>query len=164
MPLFRFQLREQDHVANAFLAEEHHAQTIDPDADAARRGHAVFERDEEILVHLLPLAAGLMFLRRTGVAPVSNFDFSLNPTAEAGNEIGDRRDACPTSLRLQLREQDHVANALLTERHHAQAVNLGGEPALAFRAIVRDRTALVGSKHLRRGTEINHRWRRHSSQ
>ena len=56
-------MREEDHVADAFLAEEHHAQAVNADADAARRGHAVFERDEEIFVQLLLLAAGLMFQR-----------------------------------------------------------------------------------------------------
>ena len=61
--LFGFHLREQDHVANAFLAEQHHAQAVDPDANAAGGGHPVFERDEEIFVQLLPLAAGLMFER-----------------------------------------------------------------------------------------------------
>src|SRR5829696_5547618 len=60
---FRLQLREEDHVADAFLAEEHHAQAVDADADAARRGHAVFEGDEEIFVELLLLAARLMFER-----------------------------------------------------------------------------------------------------
>lgn len=61
----RLQLREQDDVADAFLAEEHHAEAVnaDADADAARRGHAVFEGDEEIFVQLLLLAAGLMFQR-----------------------------------------------------------------------------------------------------
>src|SRR5882672_2715048 len=60
---FRLQLREQNHVADAFLAEEHHAQAVNADADAARRGHAVFERDEEIFVQLLLFAAGLMLQR-----------------------------------------------------------------------------------------------------
>ena len=30
------------------MAEEHHAEAVNADADAARRGHAVFECDEEI--------------------------------------------------------------------------------------------------------------------
>jgi len=59
----RLQLREQVHVADAFLAEEHHAQAVNANADAARRRHSVFERDEEIFVQLLLLAAGLMFQR-----------------------------------------------------------------------------------------------------
>src|SRR5688572_12637118 len=59
----RLQLREEDHVADAFLAEEHHAQAVNADADAARRGHAVFKRDEEIFVQLLLFAAGLMLQR-----------------------------------------------------------------------------------------------------
>jgi hypothetical protein len=57
--LFRLQLREQDHVANAFLAEEHRA--VNADADAASGRHAVFERDEKIW--LLLFAAGLVFQR-----------------------------------------------------------------------------------------------------
>jgi len=56
--LLGFELREKDYVANAFLAEEHHAQAVNADADAARRRHAVFERDEEIFVQLLLLSAG----------------------------------------------------------------------------------------------------------
>src|SRR5271166_2769627 len=50
---FRFQLREQDHVADAFLAEKHHAEPVYTDADAAGGRHAVFECDEKILVQLL---------------------------------------------------------------------------------------------------------------
>jgi hypothetical protein len=42
---FRLQLREQDQVADAFLAEGHHADAVN--ADAAGRRLAVFERDEE---------------------------------------------------------------------------------------------------------------------
>ena len=67
---FRFQLREQDHIADAFLAEEHHAQAVNADADAAGGRHAVFERDEEILVQLLLLAAGLMFPLTVAVLPL----------------------------------------------------------------------------------------------
>jgi hypothetical protein len=43
----RLRLRKENHVADTFLAEEHHAKAVDADADAARRGHAVFEGDEE---------------------------------------------------------------------------------------------------------------------
>ena len=57
---FRLQLREEDHGADAFLTQEHHAQPVDVNADAARRGHAVFEGDEAIFVELLPVAAGLV--------------------------------------------------------------------------------------------------------
>ena len=42
---FRLQLREQDHVADAFLAEEHRA--VNADADAAGGRPAGFERDEK---------------------------------------------------------------------------------------------------------------------
>ena len=58
--LFRFQLREQNHVADAFLAEQHHAQAVNAHAHAAGGRHAVFQRDQKILVQLLLLAAGLM--------------------------------------------------------------------------------------------------------
>ena len=44
---FRFQLRKQNAVADAFLAEQHHAQAVN--------AHAVFERDQKILVQLLLL-------------------------------------------------------------------------------------------------------------
>jgi hypothetical protein len=56
-------LREQDHVADAFLAEEHHAKAVNAHAHAAGGRHAVFERHEKILVQLLLFAAGLMFQR-----------------------------------------------------------------------------------------------------
>ena len=57
---FWFQLREQDHVADAFLAEQHHAQPVNTHAHAASGWHAVFERDEKIFVQFLLLAASLM--------------------------------------------------------------------------------------------------------
>ena len=59
----RLQLWKQNHIPNALLPQQHHAQAVNADADAARRGHAVFERDEEIFVQLLLLTAGLMFQR-----------------------------------------------------------------------------------------------------
>jgi hypothetical protein len=49
--LFQLQLREQDHVANAFLAEDHHAQAV----------NTGFERVEEIW--LLLLTDSLIFQR-----------------------------------------------------------------------------------------------------
>ena len=61
MPSLRLQLREEDHVADAFLAEEHHAEAVEAEAEAARRGASVFEGDEEIW--LLLLAAGLVLQR-----------------------------------------------------------------------------------------------------
>ena len=57
----RFHLREEDDVADAFLAEEHHAQAVNAHAHAVGGRHSVFERDEKILVQLLLFAAGLMF-------------------------------------------------------------------------------------------------------
>ena len=63
-PSLRLQLREQDHVADAFLAEESRGcgtQAVNADADAARRRHAVFECDESRragFVQLVLLAAG----------------------------------------------------------------------------------------------------------
>ena len=58
--LCRLQLLEQNHVADAFLAEQHHAQAVNAHAHAARRGHAVLERHQKILVQFLLLAAGLV--------------------------------------------------------------------------------------------------------
>src|ERR1700733_4517126 len=58
---FRLQLRKQNHVADAFLTEQHHAKPVNAHAHAAGGRHSVFERDEKILVQLLLLAAGLMF-------------------------------------------------------------------------------------------------------
>src|SRR5436190_16568312 len=57
--LLGFELRKEDHIADAFLAEQHHAEAIDADADAAGWRHAMFEGDQEIFVELLLLAAGL---------------------------------------------------------------------------------------------------------
>jgi len=54
--LFGFQLREQDHVADAFLAEEHHAQAVNAHAHAAGGRHSVFEHDEKIFIQLLLFA------------------------------------------------------------------------------------------------------------
>jgi hypothetical protein len=62
-PLFWFRLRDQDYVAHAFPAEEHHEQTVNAEADAAGGRHVVFERDEKILVQLLLFAADLMSQR-----------------------------------------------------------------------------------------------------
>jgi len=53
-------LWEQDHVADAFLAEEHHAQAVYAQAHAAGGGHAVFEGDQKIFIELLLLAARLV--------------------------------------------------------------------------------------------------------
>ena len=58
--LLRLQLREQYHVADAFLAEQHHAKAVDPQAHATRRRHAVFERNQKVFVELLLFAAGLV--------------------------------------------------------------------------------------------------------
>ena len=49
---------KQNHIADAFRAREQNAQTVDAHAHAAGGRHAVFERDEKILVQLLLLAAG----------------------------------------------------------------------------------------------------------
>ena len=46
----QLRLREENHVADAFLAEESRrggTEEVDAEADAARRGQAVFEGDEE---------------------------------------------------------------------------------------------------------------------
>jgi hypothetical protein len=55
----RFQLWEENHIADALLPEEHDAEAIDADADAAGGGHSVFEGGEKIFVQLLLFAAGL---------------------------------------------------------------------------------------------------------
>ena len=57
----RLQLRKQDDVTDAFLAKQHHAQTVDAHAHAASGRHAVFKGDEKIFVELLVFAAGLVF-------------------------------------------------------------------------------------------------------
>ena len=57
---FRLHLRKEDDVADAFLAEEHHAEAVDAHAHAAGGGHAVLEGDEKIFIQLLLLAAGLV--------------------------------------------------------------------------------------------------------
>ena len=59
--LFRFQLRKQDYIANAFLAKQHHAKSVNSDSNSNRRWHAVFEGDEKIVVQFLLFAAGLVF-------------------------------------------------------------------------------------------------------
>jgi hypothetical protein len=56
--LLRFQLREQNHVADAFLAGQPHAKPVNADADAAGGRHVVFERDGNIFIQILrPTAA-----------------------------------------------------------------------------------------------------------
>src|SRR3990167_4305302 len=40
--------REQDHVADAGAVGQQHHQAVDADAATARRGHAVFQRADEI--------------------------------------------------------------------------------------------------------------------
>ena len=53
-----FKLLAENHVADAFLTEEHHARPISADARAAGGRHAMFEGDKEIFVELLLFAAG----------------------------------------------------------------------------------------------------------
>src|SRR5436190_19510981 len=59
--LFRLELREKDYIANALLAKEHHAQTVNAHSHASGWRHPVLERHQEIFVELLLLAAGLVF-------------------------------------------------------------------------------------------------------
>ena len=40
----------EKNITNVFLAEQHHAQAVNADADAAGGRHAVFERDEKIVI------------------------------------------------------------------------------------------------------------------
>ena len=53
-------MRKENHVADAFLPEQHDAQAINANADAARWRHAVFECHEKIFIKFLLLAAGLL--------------------------------------------------------------------------------------------------------
>src|SRR5438552_2984021 len=55
------QLLEQEHPADAFLAEQHHAEPVNTHAHAASGWHAVFERNQKVFVELLLFAAGLVF-------------------------------------------------------------------------------------------------------
>src|SRR5438445_1075676 len=57
----RLQLREQNHVADAFLAQQHHAESVNTHAHATSGWHAVFERNQKVFVELLLFAAGLVF-------------------------------------------------------------------------------------------------------
>ena len=42
--------REEDHFANGPLTRQEHGQTVDPDADATGRRHAVFQGEDVVLV------------------------------------------------------------------------------------------------------------------
>ena len=50
--VFPAQVRKQDHVANIRAVGQQHDQTVDTNAAAARRGHAVFERANVIGVEI----------------------------------------------------------------------------------------------------------------
>ena len=54
------QLREQDHIADAITARQHHHEAVDANADAPGGWHAVFQGEEEILIDLLHFFAGLV--------------------------------------------------------------------------------------------------------
>ena len=56
-------MREQEHIANRGLVGEQHDHAVDADADATRRGHAVFERTDVVGVvfHGLFVAVALGF-------------------------------------------------------------------------------------------------------
>src|SRR5947209_15536197 len=56
----RLKLWEQDHVADVFLTQQHHAETIDAQAHAAGWRHSMFECRKKIFVQLLLLAARLV--------------------------------------------------------------------------------------------------------
>ena len=77
--------REEDHLAQARGAGQHHHQPVDPEADAAGRRHALLERAEEVLVVRLRLlvAAGelLGLLRETASLLVG--------VVELGERVGD---------------------------------------------------------------------------
>ena len=69
-----FQLREQNHVADAFLAEQHHAQAVNAHAHAAGGRHAVLKGEEDVLVDALGLAAGLL-ARAPRITPITTADY-----------------------------------------------------------------------------------------
>ena len=55
--ILRPELWEKDHVTDAFLAQQHDAEPINPNTDSTCGRHAVFQRNQEILVQFLLLAA-----------------------------------------------------------------------------------------------------------
>ena len=48
----RPQVREKDHIADAFGTGEHHDEAVDPDPDPAGRGHAVLEGAKKVLAQV----------------------------------------------------------------------------------------------------------------
>src|SRR5437867_3600801 len=74
--LDRPQLREEDHLADRRLVGQEHGQSVDPDAQATGRRHAVLERDQEVLVERVrllvagPPGRGLLLEARPLVARV----------------------------------------------------------------------------------------------
>ena len=95
--LFRFQLRKQNHIANTFLAEQHHAKPVNSDSHSAGRRHAVFKRNQKILVQFLLLAAGLMLqplalLNRVVLLGVTGRNFlAVDAALEDFNAVSGRR-------------------------------------------------------------------------
>ena len=55
MLLFGLHLREEDHIADGFLAGQQHREPIDADAETCSGGHTVFQCAEEIFIKRLYL-------------------------------------------------------------------------------------------------------------
>ena len=91
--------REQDHVADARLVQQEHAEPVDADAQAAGRGHRVLQGADEVVVHLghrvLVLLAGELLaeqlLLQDRVVQLGVGVGQLHPVDEQLEPLGDRR-------------------------------------------------------------------------
>src|SRR5690606_8233866 len=66
--------REQDDLAQGVLIRQQLHDPVNADAEAARGGHAVLDRDEEVLVRELGLVVALVLLRRLLEHPLALVD------------------------------------------------------------------------------------------
>ena len=75
LPPFVPHVREQEHVADGFRIGEQHDQTVDADAHAARRRHAVLER-----AHVVGVVADLLLFFTSTVILLlpASMEFSTN--------------------------------------------------------------------------------------
>ena len=88
------QLREEDDIANAFRSRQKNAESVDTDAHASRRRHAVFEREQKIIIDLLLLLTGLRFKHPSlldGVVLLTVCRRDLHPTNRQLEYIEDTR-------------------------------------------------------------------------
>ena len=77
----RTHVGEEDDIADALHAGEHHDEAVDADADASGRRHSIFEGGEEIVVELLGFAAALVleaFALDVGVVQLDRKSTRLN--------------------------------------------------------------------------------------